>query len=54
MKMINYGLLLNVLTELVFLEKVVQVRKQIHSSTFNSASPMLNFLLEGSDYVICC
>ena len=54
MKMTNYELLHNVLTELVFFEKVIEVRKNIHSSTFNSVSLMLNFLFEGFDFVIRC
>jgi len=47
MKMTVDELFHNVLTELVFFEKVIQLRKHIHSSTFNSVSPMLNFLFEG-------
>ena len=44
MKLMNYRLLHNDLTKLVFFEKVVQLRKNIHSSTFNLASSTLNFL----------
>jgi len=47
MKMTNDGLFHDVLTELVIFEKVAQLSKHIQSSTFNSASPMLNFLFEG-------
>ena len=46
MKMADDGLFHNVLTELVFFEKVAQLSKHIHSSSFSSASPMLNFLFE--------
>ena len=46
MKMTVDELFHNVFTELVFFEKVTQLRKHIHSSTFNSVSPMLNFLFE--------
>ena len=47
MKVTNNGLFHNVLTQLAFFDKVAQLRKHIHSSTFNSVSPMLNFLFEG-------
>jgi len=40
------GLFHNVLTELVFFQKVAQLKKRMHLSTFNSISPLLNFLLK--------
>jgi len=54
MKMTDYQLFQNVLTELVFFEIVTQLRKHIHSSIFNLANPMLNFVFDGFDLVIHC
>ena len=54
MKMTNYGLLHNVVTEFVFFKKIVQLKTNMHSSTFNLASSMLNFLFEGIDFVVRC
>ena len=53
-KMTNYGLLHIFLIKLVFFEIVVKLRKHVHSSNFNSANSMLNFLFESFDFVISC
>jgi len=54
MKMTVDGLFHHVLAELIFFEKVTQLRKHIHSSTYSSASPMMNFIFDGFDFVIHC
>jgi len=48
------GLFHNALTELVFFEKVTQLRKHTNSSTHNLPSPMINFIFDGFDFVIHC